>query len=163
MPMIIGEIRRYLRDNNAVRVSRSVRDLAYKALSAKDELSKKTVCEPTIAQIAAYINENERDVSAALEAITEPVSIFEPIYNDGGDTMCVMDKISDENCNDNVWIENIALAEALKKLSAREKAIIDMRFFNGRTQMETADEIGISQAQVSRIEKSALEKIKKQF
>ncbi len=161
--MIIGEIRRYLRDNNAVRVSRSVRDLAYKALAAKDELAKKSVCEPTIAQIAEYIQESESDISSALEAIAEPISMFDPIYSDGDDTMCVMDRISDDNCTDDAWIENIALAEALKKLNRREKAIIDMRFFNGKTQMETADEIGISQAQVSRIEKSAIDKIKKQF
>ncbi|MBR6535366.1 MAG: sigma-70 family RNA polymerase sigma factor [Clostridia bacterium] len=161
--MIVGEIRRYLRDNNTVRVSRSVRDLAYKALSARDEIAKKTVSEPTVEQIAAYLNESAESISCALEAIAEPVSIFDPVYSDGDDAMCVMDRISDENCNDGKWIESIALSEALKGLNKREKAIIDMRFFNGKTQMEAASEIGISQAQVSRIEKSALEKLKKQM
>ena len=136
----------------------------YKALGARDELSKKNVCEPTIAQIAAFLGEDENAISSALEAISEPISMYEPIFSDGaGDGMCVMDQISDENCNDNAWIENIALAEALKKLNGREKAVVDLRFFSGKTQMEIADEIGISQAQVSRIEKAALEKIKKQM
>ncbi len=162
--MIIGEIRRYLRDNNTIRVSRSMRDLAYKALGARDELSKKNVCEPTITQIAEFLGEDENAVSAALEAISEPVSMYEPIFADGGgEGMCVMDQISDENCNEGAWIENIALSEALKKLGERERAVIDLRFFNGKTQMEIADEIGISQAQVSRIEKAALDKIKKQM
>ncbi len=160
--MIIGEIRRYLRDNNAVRVSRSVRDLAYKALIARDELMKKNVCEPTISQIAAYMGEKESNVSNALEAISDPVSMYDPIFSDAdGEGMCIMDQIKDENCTEGAWIENIALIEALKKLNARERSVVDLRFFNGKTQMEIADEIGISQAQVSRIEKSALEKIKK--
>ena len=164
VPMIIGEIRRYLRDNNTVRVSRSMRDLAYKALGARDELSKKNVCEPTIAQIAAFLGEDENAVSGALEAISEPISMYEPIFSDGGgEGMCVMDQISDENCNEGAWIENIALSEALKRLGERERAVIDLRFFSGKTQMEIADEIGISQAQVSRIEKAALDKIKKQM
>ena len=164
MPMIIGEIRRYLRDNNTIRVSRSVRDLAYKALGARDELSKKNICEPTIAQIAAFLGEDENAVSSALEAISEPVSMYEPIFTDGaGEGMCIADQISDENCTDSAWIENIALNEALKKLNERERSIVDLRFYNGKTQMEIADEIGISQAQVSRIEKAALEKIKKQM
>lgn len=162
--MIIGEIRRYLRDNNAVRVSRSIRDLAYKALGARDELMKKNACEPTISQISAYLGEKECDVSNALEAISDPVSMYEPVFSDGScEGTCIMDQISDNGCNDSVWIENIALNEALKKLNTRERSVVDLRFFSGKTQMEIADEIGISQAQVSRIEKAALEKIKKQM
>ena len=163
VPMIIGEIRRYLRDNNSIRVSRSVRDLAYRALQAKEELTRDDFCEPTIEQIATRIGEKKEDVVAALEAITEPISLYEPIFNDSGDSIYIMDQISDTSSNDEMWIEDIALREAMKKLSEREKRIIDMRFYAGKTQSEIAKEIGISQAQVSRLEKGALERIKKQI
>ena len=161
VPMIIGEIRRYLRDNNMLRVSRGMRDLAYRALSAKEELSRTSLREPTVEEIAAHLGEKTKDVSEALEAIMEPVSLYEPIYGENGDALDIMDQIRDEDSGDDLWLENIALSEALKKLSEREKNIIRMRFYRGKTQMEIADEIGISQAQVSRIEKSALERIRK--
>ncbi len=163
VPMIIGEVRRYLRDNNTIRVSRSVRDLAYRALQAREKLSKDMAAEPTLAQIAAELGEKEENVSHAIEAIVEPVSLYEPIYNDGGDSIYVMDQISDAGASDEAWLENIALREAMKKLNEREKKIIQMRFYRGKTQMEIADEIGISQAQVSRLEKGALERIRKQM
>lgn len=163
VPMIIGEVRRYLRDNNSIRVSRSVRDLAYRALQAREILSKNMSCEPSIEEIAALLQEKKEDVVHALEAIIEPVSLYEPVYSDGGDSIYVMDQISDQNNTDEVWLEDIALKEALKKLSERERTIINMRFYKGKTQMEIAEEIGISQAQVSRLEKGALEKIKKQI
>ena len=161
VPMIIGEIRRYLRDNNPVRVSRSMRDLAYRALTAREELSRTLETEPTADDIAKKLGEKREDVVAALDAIVEPVSLYEPVYSDGGDSIYVMDQISDNDNTDENWLEDIALREAMGQLSAREKNIIDLRFFKGRTQMEIADEIGISQAQVSRIEKGALERIKK--
>ena len=163
VPMIIGEVRRYLRDNNSIRVSRSVRDLAYRALQAREALSKNRSCEPSIEEIAESIGEKKEEVIHALEAIVEPVSLYEPVYSDGGDSIYVMDQISDQNNTDEVWLEDIALKEALKKLSERERSIINMRFYKGKTQMEIADEIGISQAQVSRLEKGALDKIKKQI
>lgn len=163
VPMIIGEIRRYLRDNSMLRVSRGIRDLAYKALSAKDELSKKLSRDPSIEEIASAIGEEPASVSAALDAIVEPVSLYDPVYSDGGDSIYLLDQISDERSVDESWIDDIALAEALKKLNERERAIVTMRFYRGKTQMEIADEIGISQAQVSRIEKGALERIKKQL
>ena len=163
VPMIIGEIRRYLRDNNSIRVSRSVRDLAYKALQAKDELAKENYCEPTIEQIAKRIGESKEEIVCALEAITEPISLYEPIFNDSGDSMYIMDQISDSSSTDETWVEDIALKEAMKRLSEREKKIILMRYYVGKTQSEIAKEIGISQAQVSRLEKSALERIKKQI
>ncbi len=163
VPMIIGEIRRYLRDNNTIRVARSVRDTAYRALQAKEELQKKTNREPTISEIAKAVGETEEAVSAALEAIVEPVSLYDPVYNDGGDSVYVVDQLCDENSSTDVWLEDIALREALKRLGDREKRIISMRFYKGKTQMEIADEIGISQAQVSRIEKSAIERIRKQM
>lgn len=163
VPMIIGEVRRYLRDNNSIRVSRSVRDLAYRALQAREVLSKNMSCEPSVEEIAALLQEKKEDVVHALEAIIEPVSLYEPVYSDGGDSIYVMDQISDQNNTDEVWLEDIALKEALKKLSERERTIINMRFYKGKTQMEIAEEIGISQAQVSRLEKGALDKIKKQI
>ena len=163
VPMIIGEVRRYLRDNNAIRVSRSMRDLAYRALSAKEALSADSAEEPSIEKIAEYLGEKKSDVAAALEAIVDPISLYEPIYSDGGDSIYVMDQISDESSNDEVWLEDIALREAMKKLNAREREIIDLRFYRGKTQMEIAEEIGISQAQVSRLEKGALEHIRKQM
>ncbi|MBE6632442.1 MAG: RNA polymerase sporulation sigma factor SigG [Ruminococcaceae bacterium] len=168
VPMIIGEVRRYLRDNNAIRVSRSVRDLAYKALSAKEILSKKNGRDPTIDEIIALLNEGDikvkkEEVSDALDAIAEPVSLFDPVYSDGTsqEGVSLMDQISDPFNTDEAWVEEIALDEALKKLGDREKNIINMRFYKGKTQMEIAAEIGISQAQVSRLEKSAIAHIKK--
>ena len=163
VPMIIGEVRRYLRDNNTIRVSRSVRDLAYRALQAREKLSKSMAAEPTMAQIAAELGEKEENINNAIEAIVEPVSLYEPVYNDGGDSIYIMDQISDSGASDEAWLENIALKEAMKRLNEREKKIIHMRFFNGKTQMEIADEIGISQAQVSRLEKGALERMRKQM
>ena len=163
VPMIIGEVRRYLRDNNTIRVSRSVRDLAYRALQAREKLSKSMASEPTIAQIAAELGEKEENITHAIEAIVEPVSLYEPVYNDGGDSIYIMDQISDAGASDEAWLENIALKEAMKRLNEREKKIIHLRFFNGKTQMEIADEIGISQAQVSRLEKGALERMRKQM
>lgn len=170
VPMIIGEIRRYLRDNNMVRVSRSVRDLAYKALSARDRLFSEMSKEPTIDEIYGLIKKegdshSRQEVVYALEAIVDPVSLYDPVYSDGSasDAIYIMDQIKDESNSDEAWLENIALRDALSKLGEREKMIISKRFFSGRTQMEIADEIGISQAQVSRLEKSALERIKKQL
>ncbi|MCI8589813.1 MAG: RNA polymerase sporulation sigma factor SigG [Clostridiales bacterium] len=168
VPMIIGEIRRYLRDNNSIRVSRSVRDLAYRALSARDVLSKKMAKEPTVEEITKQIIEEgfdctSEDVAAALEAIIEPVSLFDPVYNDGssGETLYVMDQVKDAENTDESWLENIAINEAMKKLGERERSIIDKRYYKGKTQMEIADEMGISQAQVSRLEKGALSRIRK--
>ncbi len=170
VPMIIGEVRRYLRDNNMIRVSRSVRDLAYNALGAKEELSKSLNREPTIDEITSYLNNKEIEctkekVVAALEAIVDPVSLYEPVFNDGSnnDSLYVLDQICDKNSNDEVWLENIALTQAIKKLNNRERSIISMRYFEGKTQMEIADEIGISQAQVSRLEKGAIEQMRKDF
>ncbi len=161
VPMIIGEVRRYLRDNNTIRVSRSVRDLAYRALQLKEELQREMNCEPTIEKIAEKLCEKPEDVAQAIEAIVEPVSLFDPVYNDGGDSISIMDQVRDVNNTDDNWLEDIALKEALKKLNEREARIINMRFFKGKTQMEIAEEIGISQAQVSRLEKGALERIRK--
>ena len=163
VPMIIGEIRRYLRDNNSIRVSRSVRDMAYRALSAKEKLSAESGEEPTVEAIANEIGENVKDVSHALEAIVEPVSLYDTVYSDGGDSICVMDQIKDEGTSDEVWLEDIALKEALSKLSEKERSIISARYYAGKTQMEIAQEIGISQAQVSRLEKGAFERIRKSF
>ncbi len=161
VPMIIGEIRRYLRDNNAVRVSRSLRDIAYKALQIREKLTNDHSSEPSLAQIAQELQVPREEVVFALDAIQEPVSLFEPIYNDGGDPILVMDQISDEKNTDELWLEGITIKEALKKLNEREKHIVSLRFFHGKTQMEVADEIGISQAQVSRLEKAALKQLRK--
>lgn len=161
VPMIIGEIRRYLRDNNTLRVSRGMRDLAYRALTKREELSKTMLKEPTAEDIAEALGESSRAVAEAMEAIMEPISLYDPVYGENGDSLYVMDQIRDEDSDDEIWLENIAVSEAMKKLSERERSIITMRFFRGKTQMEIADEIGISQAQVSRIEKSALERIRK--
>lgn len=161
VPMIIGEIRRYLRDNNSVRVSRSLRDTAYKALTAKERLTSEKGKEPTIEEIAKELEMKKEDVVYALDAIQEPVSLFEPVYNDGEDALYVMDQLKDDKNSDGSWIEEIALKQAMTKLSEREKRILNLRFFEGKTQMEVADEIGISQAQVSRLEKTALSNIKK--
>ncbi len=160
VPMIIGEIRRYLRDNNAIRVSRSMRDTAYKALNAKERLMAQSQSEPTVEQIAAEVGVSREEIVVALEAIVEPVSLFEPIYNDSGDTLYVMDQVCDKCDTDSSWVEEISLKQAIRALSDREKNILDLRFFQGKTQMEVAKEIGISQAQVSRLEKSALDRVK---
>ena len=161
VPMIIGEIRRYLRDNNSIRVSRSLRDIAYKALQVKEKLTNKNSKEPTITEIAKELNLPKEEVVFALDAIQDPISLFEPVYHDGGDAIYVMDQVSDDKNHDESWLEEIALKEAMKKLNDREKHILNLRFYEGRTQMEVAEEIGISQAQVSRLEKSALAHMRK--
>ncbi|NLJ32181.1 MAG: RNA polymerase sporulation sigma factor SigG [Clostridiales bacterium] len=160
VPMIIGEIRRYLRDNNSIRVSRSLRDTAYRAMQVKEKLTAKNCREPSVDEIAKELNLPREDVVLALESIVEPVSLYEPVFSDGGDTIYVMDQVGDNN-DDSNWLDEIALKEAIKELNSREKKILSMRFFQGKTQMEVASEIGISQAQVSRLEKAALDKIKK--
>lgn len=161
VPMIIGEIRRFLRDNNTIRVSRSLKDTAYKAIYAKESLTKKNLKEPTINEIAEEIGISKEDIVYALDAIQNPMSLYEPVYTDGGDTLYVMDQISDKKSREEFWIENISISEAMKKLSERENEIITLRFFEGKTQMEVAEYIGISQAQVSRLEKNALRVMKK--
>jgi len=161
VPMIIGEIRRYLRDNNSIRVSRSLRDIAYKALQAKERLTSRNSKEPTIAEIAKELDLPKEEVVFALDAIQDPISLFESVYHDGGDAIYVMDQVKDEKNIDENWLEGISLKEAMRKLNDREKLILNLRFFEGRTQMEVADEIGISQAQVSRLEKTALLHMKK--
>lgn len=161
VPMIIGEIRRHLRDNNAIRVSRSLRDIAYKALQVRNTLAADNAAEPTVADIARKMGLPEEEVVFALDAIQDPVSLFEPIYQDGGDAIYVMDQVKDERSDDSAWLEGLALQEAMVKLSEREKHILFLRFFRGRTQVEVADEIGISQAQVSRLEKTALRNMRK--
>lgn len=163
VPMIIGEIRRFLRDNNSVRVSRSLRDIAYKALQAREKLTKDEFEEPTIEQIAKEIEIPLKDVSFALDAIVSPMSLFDPIYNDGADTVLVMDQIADKKSDQEEWLENFALKDALQKLNEREKQIVLLRYYLGKTQMEVSSEIGISQAQVSRLEKNALSNLKKQL
>lgn len=160
VPMIIGEIRRYLRDNNSIRVSRSLRDIAYKAIYAKEALTKKNDKEPTISEIAEEIGISKEDIAYALDAIQNPVSLYEPVYSEGGDTLYIMDQVSDKKNKEENWLEEISLKEAMDKLSSRENNIIKLRFFQGKTQMEVADEINISQAQVSRLEKSALKNMK---
>ena len=161
VPMIIGEIRRYLRDNNAIRVSRSLKDIAYKALHVKEKLINENSKEPTISEIAKAMELPKEDVVFALDAIADPVSLFEPIYHDGGEAIYVMDQVKDTKNVDENWLENIALSEAMKHIDDREKHILNLRFFQGRTQMEVAEEIGISQAQVSRLEKNALKQLRK--
>lgn len=161
VPMIVGEIRRYLRDNNQIRVSRSMRDIAYKTLKAKEAYMNEHSAEPTIDQLAQILGLDKEDIVFALESIQDPISLHEPAYNDGTDTIFVMDQVKDTKNTDEQWLESIALGEAMKRLSEREKHIITLRFFSGKTQMEVADEIGISQAQVSRLEKGALERMRK--
>ncbi len=162
VPMIIGEIRRYLRDNNAIRISRSMRDTAYRAMQAKEQLLAQLHREPTVEEIAQRLELPREEVVLALEAIVDPVSLYEPIYNDGGDTIYVMDQVGDRD-DDKNWLEEIALKDAIAALSPREKKILNLRFFKGMTQVEVSAEIGISQAQVSRLEKGALDKIKKEM
>ena len=161
VPMIIGEIRRYLRDNNFIRVSRSLRDTAYKALQVKERLTLSNSREPTIEEIAKELDMSPEDVTEALEAVQEPVSLYEPVYHNDGDTLYVMDQMSDDKESDSSWLDNISLNEAMEKLTDREKKILTLRFFEGKTQMEVSDEIGISQAQVSRLEKGALTRMRK--
>lgn len=161
VPMIIGEIRRYLRDNNPIRVSRSVRDLAYRALMVREKFLKETQQEPTIEQIAKELNIDKEEIAFSLDAIQDPVSLQDSVYGDNTDNLYVIDQISDKKNTDERWTENIAINEAMKKLSSKERMIINKRFFECRTQMEVADEIGISQAQVSRLEKSAINHIKR--
>lgn len=179
VPMIIGELRRFLRDNNMIRVSRSVRDLAYKALAERESLTAKLGRDPTLEEITKAVNAqrsllsldldekiqpvSEKEVYSAMDAVIDPVSLYDPVYSDGGDTIYLMDQIRDQKCADEHWIENIALEEAVKKLCDREKIILKLRFYQGKTQMEVAEEIGISQAQVSRLEKGALLRIRKQM
>lgn len=156
VPMIIGEIRRYLRDNNSIRVSRSLKDTAYKAIYTRDILTRRNLKEPTVEEIASEIGIPKEDIVYAMDAIQNPMSLYEPIYTDAGDTLYVMDQISDKKNKEENWVEKLSLNEAMKKLADREREIITLRFFEGKTQMEVADLIGISQAQVSRLEKNAL-------
>ena len=161
--MIIGEIRRYLRDNNSIRVSRSVRDLAYKALQFKEKYTKEKGKEPSIEQIAKELEVEKEEIVFSFDAIQDPVSLQEPVYNDGSESIYVLDQVRDNKNTDEKWVENLTIAQAMKKLNKREKMIITKRFFDGRTQMEVAEEIGISQAQVSRLEKDAINRIKKMY
>ncbi|MFT8871435.1 MAG: RNA polymerase sporulation sigma factor SigG [Sporolactobacillus sp.] len=163
VPMIIGEIRRYLRDNNPIRVSRSLRDMAYKALQAKERFVSRHAKEPTASELAKMLDLQVEDVVFAMDAIQDPVSLFEPIYNDGGDPIFIMDQISDDKNKDREWADKIALKDAMSKLQEREKKIVAMRFFYGKTQMEVAEEIGISQAQVSRLEKMAIKEMNQEI
>lgn len=160
--MIIGEIRRYLRDNNSIRVSRSIKDLAYKAMQVKEKLTIKLQREPTIEEISSELDVPKHDVVIAFESVVDPVSLYEPVYSDSGDTIYVLDQIGDKN-DDKNWLDEITFKEAINNLSDREKKILNLRFFVGKTQMEVSEEIGISQAQVSRLEKSALERIKNRW
>lgn len=161
VPMIIGEIRRYLRDNSAIRVSRSMRDTAYRVLQEREKLQREQQREPTVEQIAHELGIRREEVVFAMDAVCDPVSLFEPIYSDGGDTMCVMDQVRDNKNTDEDWLEQIALKEAMSRLSERERQILALRYSDGKTQMEVSGEIGISQAQVSRLEKNAIKSIKK--
>jgi len=163
VPMIIGELRRYLRDNNSVRVSRSTRDVAYKALALREKLLAESEKEPSVDEIAKRMDMKREDVVFALDAISDPISLFEPVYSDGGGTVCVMDQIGDDRCSDEDWTEGIALEQAISRLSERERRILTLRFYHGRTQTEVAKEVGISQAQISRLEKTAIEKIRRQI
>lgn len=161
VPMIIGEIRRYLRDNSAIRVSRSMRDTAYRVLQARERLMAQSQREPTVEQIAQELGIPREEVVFAMDAIVDPVSLYEPVYSDGGDTICVMDQVRDTKNTDDSWTERIALKDALKLLDDRERRILSLRFYEGKTQMEVSQEVGISQAQVSRLEKGAISTIKK--
>ncbi len=163
VPMIIGEIRRYLRDNSTIRISRSMRDTAYKAMQAKEQFVNEHSREPTMDELAKLVDVEREELVFALDAIIEPVSLYEPLYSDGNDAVCVMDQVRDTKMSDENWVEHIALRDAISALTEREKHILSLRFFEGRTQMEVAESIGISQAQVSRLEKSALTRIKKQL
>ena len=161
VPMIIGEIRRYLRDNNPIRVSRSLKDIAYKALQVRERLVRNNAKEPTVSEIAKELELEVEDVVMALDAIQDPISLYDPVYQDNGDAIFVLDQVQDKKDTDEHWLQEIALKEAIKKLNSREKLVLDLRFYKGRTQIEVADEIGISQAQVSRLEKTALKHMRK--
>ena len=161
--MILGEVRRYLRDNSALRVSRAMRDTAYKVLQAKDAFMAQHQREPTVDEIAAVLGIRREDIVFALDAIVDPVSLYEPVYSDNGDTLCVMDQVKDSKNTDEMWVERIALNQAVSRLSDRERKILALRFFQGKTHMEVSAEIGISQAQVSRLEKNALRQIRKEM
>ena len=161
VPMIAGEIRRYLRDNSAIRVSRSMRDTAYRVLQAREKLQRENQREPTVEQIAKELDIPREEVVFAMDAVVDPVSLFDPVYSDGGDTVCVMDQVRDTRNTDESWLDRIALREAVDKLSPREQRILAMRFYDGKTQMEVSGEIGISQAQVSRLEKNAISTIRR--
>ena len=163
VPMIIGEVKRYLRDNNSIRVSRSIRDLAYKVIQYKEKYVKEHGKEPSIEEIAKELEVEKEDVAFSLDAIQDPISLQEPIYNDGAENIFIMDQVSDKKNTDEQWTEKMTMIQAMKKLNDKEKMIVTKRFFDGRTQMEVADEIGISQAQVSRLEKSAIEHIKRWY
>lgn len=163
VPMIIGEIKRYLRDNNSIRVSRSVRDLAYKAIQFKDKYTRENGKEPTIEQIAKELGVEKEEIAFSFDAIQDPVSLQEPVYNDGAESIYIMDQVKDSKNTDELWAEKMTIMQAMSKLNDKEKMIVNKRFFDGRTQMEVAEEIGISQAQVSRLEKSAIEHIKKMY
>ena len=163
VPMIVGEVKRYLRDNNTIRVSRSTRDLAYKVIQFKERYNKEYAKEPTIEEIAKELDVTKEDIAFSLDAIQDPLSLQEPVYNDGTDNIYIMDQVRDQKNTDEYWTENLSLMQAMQKLNSKEKEIIARRFFDGRTQMEVADEIGISQAQVSRLEKSAIKHIKRLY
>ena len=161
VPMIMGELKRYLRDSNAIRVSRSLRDIAYKAIYTKEALMKQQTKEPSLSEIAQILGVSEEEIALAMDAVQSPVSLFDPVYSEGNDTLYVMDQISDKKNKEELWVENLALSDAMERLQKREKKIIQLRFFEGKTQMEIAEEIGISQAQVSRLENHALKHMKK--
>ena len=163
VPMIIGEVRRYLRDNNSIRVSRSLRDLAYKAIQYKEKYIKENNKEPTIEQIAKELGVEKEEIAFSFDAIQDPISLQEPVYNDGNESIYVMDQVKDSKNTDEMWAENMTMMQAMEKLNEKERNIIVRRYFDGRTQMEVADEIGISQAQVSRLEKSAIDHIKRMY
>ena len=163
VPMIIGEVRRYLRDNNSIRVSRSLRDLAYKAMQFKEKYIKENNQEPTLEQIAKELGVEKEEVAFSFDAIQDPISLQEPVYNDGAESIFVMDQVKDSKNTDEMWAENMTMMQAMEKLNEKERNIIIRRYFDGRTQMEVADEIGISQAQVSRLEKSAIDHIKRMY
>lgn len=163
VPMIVGEVKRYLRDNNSIRVSRSVRDLAYKAIQAKEKITKEKGREPTIEEIAKELNVEKEEIAFSLDAIQDPISLQEPVYNDGAESIFLMDQVKDSKNTDELWTEKMTIAGALEKLNEKEKNIVVKRFFDGKTQMEVAEEIGISQAQVSRLEKSAISHIKRWY
>ena len=163
VPLVVGEIRRYLRDNSMLRVPRSLRDLAYRAMKAKEKISRELQKEPSPEEIAKELGENPRAVRNALEAIVDPISLFEPVYSEGGDSVYVLDQVGDTGNTDDSWLDSIAIGTAMESLTPREKKILTLRFYNGKTQTEVSEEIGISQAQISRLEKGALQKVKKQM
>jgi RNA polymerase sporulation-specific sigma factor len=161
--MIVGEIRRYLRDNSVIRVSRSMRDTAYRVLQARERLMADGQREPTVEQIARYLDLPREEVVFAMDAIVDPVSLYDPVYSEGGDTLCVMDQVKDSGSSDECWIEHLALKDAIGRLSDRERRILALRYYQGKTQTEVSEEIGISQAQVSRLEKGAIRSIKREL